>query len=209
MERIRLQVLASCTASLLLAATLASAANVAAGDALVKKFFGDAAPAAASVAPPAAAPKPAAPTPAPVTASADRAHPDWAYTPGKLCTTSDPDFKEYRYAENIPYCNRHVTKDMKQQIGAHYGIAESDWRSYEFDHLIPLSLGGNSHVENLWPEPNADNQGPSGKDQLELQLYLQIRDGKITQAEAVKQIYAWFNVNHPEMTAQLAAAQGK
>ena len=31
------------------------------------------------------------------------------------------------------------------------------------------------------------------RDKLEQKLYLQMRDGKITQADAVRQIYAWFD----------------
>ncbi len=132
--------------------------------------------------------------PAPVAPVATgRARPDSSFTPGHLCSPTDPNFKEYRYAEHIPYCQRSVTRAMKQEVGAHYGIAEADWHNYEFDHLIPLAIGGDSSVDNLWPEPSADNQGPSGKDQLELQLYIQMRDGKISQADAVKQIYAWFD----------------
>lgn len=126
-------------------------------------------------------------------AAAERGRPDSAVTPGKLCTPADPNFKEYRYAEHIAYCQRHVTKAMKQEVGAHYGIAEADWHDYEFDHLIPLAIGGDSSIDNLWPEPNADNEGAGSKDKLELSLYLQMRDGKITQAEAVRQIYAWFD----------------
>lgn len=152
-------------------------------------------PAAAALAP--AAP----PAPSDVSAQA-RTRPDPAYTPGKLCTTDDPDFKEFRYPEHIPYCQRHVTRDMKLQVAAHYGIAESDWRSYEFDHLIPLGIGGNSRIENLWPQPRGTNES-DGKDVLESRLFQQLRDGTITQAEAVRQNYAWFE----EMMAKRAAAK--
>ena len=121
-----------------------------------------------------------------------RSAPDFSFTPGKLCTPSDPDFKEYRYPEHIAYCNRHVTKEMKQQVAAHYGVPESEWQNYEFDHLIPLCAGGNSHIENLWPEPRGDTES-DGKDKLELQLYKEMSAGTITQAEAVRQTYAWFD----------------
>ena len=121
-----------------------------------------------------------------------RAQPDFSFTPGNLCTPSDPNFKEYRYPEHIPYCQRNVTHDMKATVAAHYGVPEADWHGYEFDHLIPLAIGGDSSVDNLWPQPNADNQGSSGKDRLENDLYLQMKAGTITQAEAVKRIYGWF-----------------
>ncbi len=160
------------------------------------------------------------PTPAPVpgvvvpstapTASDATSHPDWAFTPGRLCTPKDPDFKEYRYPERIPYCNRHVTPEMKQQVAAHYGIPQSDWPKYEFDHLIPLGIGGNSGVENLWPEPRGMNGGSDEKDKLEQELFDLLSAGKITQAEAVRRLYAWFRVQPPmkDMPSAPVAAAG-
>lgn len=125
---------------------------------------------------------------------AARVEPDYSYTPGHLCSPDDPNFKEYRYAEHIPYCSRVVTQGMKQTISAHYGVLQSAWNLYEFDHLIPLAIGGDSSIDNLWPQPHQPGtpDGSEGKDKLEMQLYLRMRDGTITQADAVKQIYAWF-----------------
>ena len=127
-----------------------------------------------------------------------RVSPDSSYTPGHLCTPSDPNFKEYRYAEHIPYCNRNVTQQMKTQISAHYGVLQSAWNNYEFDHLIPLAIGGDSSVDNLWPQPHMPGtaNGSEDKDKLEMQLYLQMNAGTLRQADAVKQIYAWFTVSN-------------
>lgn len=142
--------------------------------------------------PPPAIPNPATTSPAPTGPSVQgRTLPDYSYSPGKLCTATDPDFKERRYPEQIAYCQRHVTKNMKLQVAAHYGIQQSDWPNYEFDHLIPLGIGGNSSIENLWPQPRGQDEA-DGKDVLENRLYQQMRDGVITQAEAVRQNYAWF-----------------
>jgi len=118
--------------------------------------------------------------------------PDGAFTPGKLCTPNDPGFQEYRYAEQIPYCRRNVTAQMKQEIAAHYGVPQSDWPNYEFDHLIPLAIGGDSHVDNIWPQPHGNPDGSNGKDRLEMQLYLQMKAGTLKQAEAIRQIQLWF-----------------
>jgi hypothetical protein len=134
--------------------------------------------------------------------------PDFNFTPGRLCKDTDPDFVEYRYAEHIPYCKRDVTESMKEQAAAHYGIPKSDWGNYEFDHLIPLAIGGDSHIDNVWPQPHGPN-GSYVKDRLEEQLYLQMKAGTITQAEAVQQIYAWFNTTQASAraTATLQAAR--
>ena len=129
---------------------------------------------------------------APVGAQGARSGPDASFTPGHLCSPTDPNFKEYRYPEHIAYCQRHVTQDMKRQVAAHYGIAQADWSNYEFDHLLPLGIGGDSSVDNLWPQPRGNPDGADGKDKLELDLYNQMKAGTITQAEAVRQTYAWF-----------------
>lgn len=151
------------------------------------------APAAGDLAAPASVPGAPAPSASqPVRADGARVFPDTSFTPGRLCATSDPDFKEYRYAEHIPYCNRHVTQQMKQEVAAHYGVPQSDWPKYEFDHLIPLGVGGNSHVENLWPQPRGNPDGSDDKDKLEDLLFHQMQAGSMKQADAVSQIWAWF-----------------
>jgi|GEM_PF-1297104 len=137
---------------------------------------------------------------------AARVQPDFAFTPGHLCTASDPNFKEYRYAEHIPYCNRNVTEQMKATVAAHYGVPQSEWGNYEFDHLIPLAIGGDSSVDNLWPQPHGSPDGSQGKDVLEDQLYREMVAGTVTQADAVKQIYGWFNpALVPGVTGAVAA----
>lgn len=76
-------------------------------------------------------------------------------TPGNLCTKSDADFAEYRYAEHIPYCDRHVTTGTKRAIYEAYGIPKEDQANYTIDHLIPLSIGGSNDRKNLWTEHKA------------------------------------------------------
>ena len=136
----------------------------------------------------------------------ERVTPDSSYTPGHLCDTNDPNFKEYRYAEHIPYCNRNVTPEMKAAAAAHYGVPKSDWSGYEFDHLIPLAIGGDSSIDNVWPQPHGDPDGSNGKDRLEDLLYREMAAGSITQADAVKQIYGWFTaVNMAAQATQITA----
>ena len=142
----------------------------------------------------------------PLVALAVRVMPDSSYTPGHLCNPSDPNFKEYRYAEHIPYCNRNVTQQMKTTIAAHYGVPQADWSGYEFDHLIPLAIGGDSSIDNLWPQPHGDPDGSNGKDKLEDVLYREMAAGTITQAAAVQQIYGWFTASSmAEKAVQITA----
>jgi len=178
------------------AAPQANAAVIQPGavQALSARFFGNASAISEAPVPAAGAPSLVAmPAPAKVAAAAGlRVQPDWSFTTGKLCTPSDPGFTEYRYAEQIPYCKRNVTAQMKQEIAAHYGVPQSDWPNYEFDHLVPLSIGGDSHVDNIWPQPHGFPDGSNGKDKLEMQLYLKMKAGAMKQAEALRQIQLWF-----------------
>jgi hypothetical protein len=106
-------------------------------------------------------------------------------TTGDLCTRKNPDFKEYRYGEHIPYCNRNVSGGTKSAIYREYGIPAKCKSRYTIDHFIPLSLGGSNEPSNLWPEhKNVKATRPD----LEMELYVALRNGEITQQEAIDQI---------------------
>ncbi|MFA5160695.1 MAG: hypothetical protein WC421_00455 [Elusimicrobiales bacterium] len=128
-------------------------------------------------------------------------------TPGKLCSPEDTDFDGHRYPERIAHCARNVPYSMKVKVARDYGVRQSDWGNYEFDHLLPLAIGGNSAAENLWPQPRGEEES-GGKDKLEQQLYIQLSKGEITQKEAVKRIYDWFKdyvekTQHPAQFKQM------
>ena len=103
--------------------------------------------------------------------------PDERMTPGSMCSTNDGDFKEFRYSEKIPYCQRNVTSETKTGIYRAYGIDLSTRTQYTIDHLIPLSMGGNNAVTNLWPQNKAIYSG-----KIEYWLFCMLRDGSATQA---------------------------
>lgn len=106
--------------------------------------------------------------------------PDQNFTPGHFCTIGDPDFKEFRYAENIPYCERNVSYSQRTAIYVKYNVPLAERGDYTIDHLIPLSLGGSNSELNLWPQHKILYTG-----NLEYQVYKLLRDGKITQKEAI------------------------
>ena len=99
--------------------------------------------------------------------SAYATKPDSKLTPGELCTPNNSDFAGYRYPAHIAYCKRNVTIAMKLQVAQAYGgISQSDWPKYEFDHLIPLGIGGANSIHNVWPQ--LKNKDQELKNNLEI-----------------------------------------
>jgi len=104
-------------------------------------------------------------------------------SPGHLCTPTDYDFSRYRYPERIPYCERNVSYPRKQKLYDKYNIPKNQRRSYTIDHIICLCIGGSNWDKNLWPEHKTlrDYRKP-----LEYDLYLYVREGRISQKCAVE-----------------------
>lgn len=111
--------------------------------------------------------------------------PNPSMTMGDACSKGDRDFKEYRYREHIPYCQRNVSSSLKREIYAAYGIPTNCQKDYTIDHFYPLSLGGNNQRDNLWPEHRAVKHT---RQDLEMELYEQLKAGKITQSRALAEI---------------------
>lgn len=107
------------------------------------------------------------------------------YTTGSLCTKDDKDFREYRYKEQIPYCERNVSTKTKTEIYDAYQIPLNERGDYTIDHFIPLSIGGTNHKDNLWAEHKSIK---ASRGDFELQTYLKLSRGEITQAEAIEAV---------------------
>src|SRR5262249_39654541 len=75
--------------------------------------------------------------------------PDPACTPGAIFVSATV---SQICAPGYSRAVRNVPESVKQSVYAEYGIASHIPRSYEVDHLVPLELGGNNTVANLWPE---------------------------------------------------------
>ena len=73
-----------------------------------------------------------------------------------------------------------------------YGSYDGTYaKPYEFDHLIPLELGGSSSTYNLWPEQDVGLTGPylaNTKDQVEDDLHAAVCAGRVTLVAAQKAI---------------------
>lgn len=93
------------------------------------------------------------------------------------------------------------TEPLKEKMVRRYGYGDASLRLFQFDHLIPLEIGGNpSDIKNLWPEPykaevNGKQAGAAVKDYWEDKLNAEICKGQITLAKARKffVIGGWVN----------------
>ena len=115
--------------------------------------------------------------------------PDWTKTPGILCSSHDTNFSNYDYPEHIARCARNIGNDEKLQVATAYQVPQADWLQYEFDHLIPLCAGGSNSPQNLWPQPLDQAHI---KDKLEFEICIAMKNGTMTQAQAVQKVHDWF-----------------
>ncbi|MFY7993402.1 MAG: hypothetical protein ACOVP4_08940 [Bacteriovoracaceae bacterium] len=104
-------------------------------------------------------------------------------TPGELCSYPT----EYRYQENIPYCERDVAYELKEQVFNEYRragfvIPANERSNYKIDHFIPLCAGGANTFENLWPQHKTIYEIT---DSLEVLACEKLKQGKITQRNVV------------------------
>ena len=83
------------------------------------------------------------------------------------------------------------TERLKRTGIRRYGYGDCRLRDYEEDHLISLELGGSpDSPRNLWPEPHhvVGAWGSYTKDRLENRLHSLVCHGRISLAQAQRQI---------------------
>jgi hypothetical protein len=83
------------------------------------------------------------------------AMPNPVFTPGMVATSDPAVLCEHPEQPGSSYSrqHRHTTYEMKEQVAYNYSLPRRDWHTVEFDHLIPLCLGGADDVRNIWPQP--------------------------------------------------------
>jgi hypothetical protein len=103
-----------------------------------------------------------------------------------------------------------VTEPAKfQAISAYQNYDGTSATPYEFDHLVPLELGGNSDTANLWVEANIGGTSSfvlNAKDQVENDLHAAVCNGLVTLAAA--QLAIASNWTTAEATLGLAPGSG-
>ena len=79
----------------------------------------------------------------------------------------------------------YYTNGLKKTQIREYGYQDRSPKSYEEDHLIPLSVGGHpTDPRNLWPQPRNTEWSAERKDQLEFALYKAVCRGELGLDEA-------------------------
>jgi hypothetical protein len=91
---------------------------------------------------------------------------------------------------------RHVSAAVHRRTFVGYGLEFPQPRgAFETDHLIPLELGGDNTIENLWPEAAEPRPGFHEKDRVENYLHARVCAGEMSLPEAQRLIATdWVSV---------------
>ena len=83
---------------------------------------------------------------------------------------------------------RHVKASVHREAFTEYGIVDPQSGAYEVDHLIPLALGGDNTIANLWAEPAEPRPGFHEKDSVEDYLHQEVCAGAMDLVDAQRAI---------------------
>lgn len=103
-----------------------------------------------------------------------------------------------------------ITEPQKLVSMKAYGFSDSP-SNYEFDHLIPLEIGGApDDIKNLWPESYHTTPNSYNKDELENYLHKQVCSGAMDLQTAQNEfatnwVKYWSNIHQNTSTSNFAA----
>ncbi len=119
--------------------------------------------------------------------------PDPQCTPGAVFLDAT---KEQICVSGYTKTVRAVPVSLKKKVYQEYGVLYPQlFGSYEADHFIPLTLGGNNDIANLWPEAALPAPGFPEKDLVENYLHEQVCLGNMSLSYAQRKISTnWLDV---------------
>ena len=134
--------------------------------------------------------------------------PDHACTPGavfsdltleRMCVSG--------YTKTV----RDVSTALRRKVFQEYNIPyPQPFGSYEVDHLIPLAIGGNNDIANLFPEAAAPKPGFREKDLVEVYLRQEVCAGRISLPLAQRKIAEdWLAIYNNLSVDDIAALKAK
>lgn len=123
--------------------------------------------------------------------------PDPACTPGAVGVRTGSEANDRALVCNAGFSGRHRpigTGKAKVAAMKAYGIPTTDIRVVEYDHLIPLSLGGADDTANLWPQhSDLPNRGfHNSKDDVELRLWRAVCTGPVDKRQSLVKVQEAF-----------------
>lgn len=115
--------------------------------------------------------------------------PDSTKTPGGILTTDLSKICVSGYSKTV----RDVSESLKKKVYKLYNVPLEERGSYngklisKIDHLVPLSMGGNNEIINLWPHyfDVPSNYGVLKKNKLENYMKVKMCKGNVTHEEAI------------------------
>ncbi|MBU6142256.1 HNH endonuclease [Patescibacteria group bacterium] len=112
--------------------------------------------------------------------------PDHACTPGAVFVHATVDaICAPGYSRSV----RNVPQKVHEQAFYEYGLSYAQpYGSFEVDHLVPLELGGNNDIANLFPEAADPQPGFHEKDLVENYLHEEVCAGRVGLAVAQDRI---------------------
>ena len=115
--------------------------------------------------------------------------PDPACTPGSVGTTDAGQVCVPRFSEQRRP-NRRYTDAAKTTAMLAYRVPLADRPRTEYDHLVPLSLGGSNDVSNLWPQISdlslVDERNSKDGVELRVKIWVCKASGQERQARLIK-----------------------
>ncbi|MBF6560528.1 MAG: hypothetical protein IVW56_09575 [Candidatus Binataceae bacterium] len=97
------------------------------------------------------------------------ASPSAVLTPGAVAT-SDPDVichRGYSSTQRLYRTDRAAYWRLRREVFAEYRVPASEGRQFEVDDRIPLCLGGEQVLANLWAQPRFGPDNAEEKDRIE------------------------------------------
>ena len=116
--------------------------------------------------------------------------PDLAVTPGEV--RLDATRAQLCDSGSTAIYRLTITAAVRDSVLQLYPQPSASGVCCQFDHLVPVSLGGTTGVRNLWRQPYAPGPGALEKDRLEFWLYQQMCRGRISLDVAQRLMANWY-----------------
>jgi hypothetical protein len=112
----------------------------------------------------------------------------WIATPGVVAQTDTAILCRPGYATRARVVDTLLYRRLRRPIYRAYGVTAHSRTPHQFDHLIPVELGGATAQGNLWPEPSTKTGGAHRKDLLENRLRWRVCAGKYALSDVQRAI---------------------